>query len=122
MAAMYCTLCDRPVEGTRHIGPGSMVFAVLTAGLSLLAVPFYRKRCPICRSAALSLTDPDGSRVSLGPGALARMKELEGRVQFAEAELESAHEELGRLREERDFYRNLLEDPEAKAKFRRGGI
>ncbi len=120
MAAMYCTLCDRPVEGTRHIGPGSMVFAVLTAGLSLLAVPFYRKRCPICKSAALSLTAPDGSRIAIGPGSLARMKELERRAQFAEAELESAHDELSRVRDERDFYRKLLEDPEAKARFRRG--
>lgn len=121
MSAMYCTLCDRPVEGTRHIGAGTIVLAVLTAGMSLLAVPFYRKRCPICRTAAVSLRSPDGSPAAAKAGSLARLKELERRLSFAETELEAANEELGRLREERDFYRKLLEDPAAKARYRAGG-
>lgn len=121
MSSMYCTLCDRPVEGTRQIGAGSIVLAVLTAGMSLLAVPFYQKRCPICRTAAVSLTGPDGRLPAGGPGSLARLAEVERQLSYAETELEAANEELTRVREERDFYRKLIEDPAARARHRPGG-
>jgi hypothetical protein len=42
---MYCALCRRPVEAGRQVGVGSVVLAFLTGGLSLLAIPFYAKRC-----------------------------------------------------------------------------
>lgn len=120
MPAMYCTLCERQVEGTRQIGAGSIVLAILTAGISLFAVPFYRKRCPICRTAAISLAAPAGGGAGQNP-THARLQELERRLTATAGELESAHDEITRLREERDFYRNLLEDPAARARYRTSG-
>ena len=54
MATMYCGLCKRPVEAKRNIGIGSLLLALVTAGLWLLVIPLYTKRCPICKSDALS--------------------------------------------------------------------
>ncbi|MEX0891783.1 MAG: hypothetical protein WEB88_06390 [Gemmatimonadota bacterium] len=108
MAAMHCALCDRPVEARRRIGAGTVFFAVITAGVSLLAVPFYRKRCPICGSTALSY-----GRLGIGPGTASggHVAELEGRLGALEGELERSQAELERVRTERDFYRQLLGDP-----------
>jgi len=44
----YCALCNRPVVPKRKIGAGTVILAILTGGLSLLAIPLYAKRCPIC--------------------------------------------------------------------------
>lgn len=98
------------------MGAGTIFFAVMTAGLSLLAVPFYQKRCPICKSAAVSHTAPGGEKVAGSPAPYARIAELEQRLGHTEAELESANLALDRLRTERDFYRQLLEDPAARAR------
>lgn len=109
MASVYCALCDRPVEGTRHVGVGTVVLAVLTAGISLLAVPFYPKRCSICRSAAVTPRNPylgSGER-NTSPRHVA---ELEQKLATSQTELEDVNEELDRLRTERDFYRQLLGD------------
>ncbi|CAN5637717.1 hypothetical protein BH23GEM10_BH23GEM10_17750 [soil metagenome] len=109
MASVYCALCDRPVEGTRHIGVGTIVAAVLTAGISLLFVPFYRRRCSICRSTAITPTNPylgAGER-NVSPRHVA---ELEQKLDTSQTELEDVNEELDRLRTERDFYRQLLGD------------
>lgn len=46
--AVYCSLCERPVEARRKIGIGTLIVVVLTSGLWVLAIPFYRKRCPVC--------------------------------------------------------------------------
>lgn len=54
----YCTLCHRPVEPRRHFGIPTLVVCLLTSGLWLLVMPFYRKRCPICRTCELSDTAP----------------------------------------------------------------
>jgi hypothetical protein len=108
---MYCALCSRPVEAKRHIGGGTIVLALLTVGVSLVAVPFYPKRCSICRSAAVSLLPPDAPSDAAGGPPLARLADLEQRLGVVEEELESAGLELRRIRAERDFYSQLLDNP-----------
>lgn len=107
MATMYCALCKRPVDARRQIGAGTIIVAVLTAGLSLLAVPFYSRRCSICKSAAVSEVGPDNTLAAASP---ARISDMEQRLRLTEAELDVATSELDRLRTERDFYRELLGD------------
>jgi hypothetical protein len=114
MAVMYCALCRRPVEARRDIGLGTIVLAVLSGGLALLAVPFYSKRCSICKSAALSRTANGSGAAGVGGPADARIQELEQRLTVTQEELEATNVELDRLRTERDFYRQLLEDPAAR--------
>lgn len=109
---MYCALCRRPVEARRDIGVGTVLLAVLSGGLALLAVPFYAKRCSICKSAALSKTADTAAGVGGPPDA--RIQELEQRLNVTQDELEATTAELDRLRTERDFYRQLLEDPAAR--------
>jgi hypothetical protein len=115
MATMYCALCRRAVDARRHIGGGSVLLALGTMGFSILAIPFYAKRCPICKSTAVSHTPTDLAVPSAGatqPGgtALARVSALEQRLGAAEGELEATVAELERVRTERDFYRELLGD------------
>lgn len=110
MATMYCSLCSRPVEAKRQIGAGTLILAVLTGGLWLLTIPFYRKRCSICRSSAVSARGPDAAALSGGAAAIARLTAVEQRLSATEGELENATSELDRLRKERDFYRDLLGD------------
>jgi hypothetical protein len=112
---MYCALCRRPVEAKRHIGVGTVVLAVLSGGLSLLAIPFYSKRCSICKSTAVSETAGGAGMAGLHD---ARLVELEERLSHTQEELEATNAELDRLRTERDFYRQLLEDPAAREKRR----
>src|SRR5688572_23610645 len=99
MATMYCALCGRPVEANRQIGLGTVILAVFTAGISLLAVPFYPKRCSICKSAAVSVSLPDGA-VGATRDPLARVADLEKRVSLVEEELETAGVEVRRLKAE----------------------
>lgn len=106
MPTMYCALCQRPVEAKRQIGIGTVILAVVSGGLWLAAVPFYSKRCSICKSAAVSTGVPAAS----GPQS-DRLAELEQRLLLTEGELEVATTELDRVRTERDFYRQLLDDP-----------
>jgi hypothetical protein len=109
MATMYCALCRRPVEARRQVGVGTAILAVFTAGLSLLAIPFYARRCSICKSAAVSSTGPDGRTVA--DVSVARVAELERRLSLAQGEMDAASVEIERLTEERDFYRQLLGNP-----------
>ena len=113
MATMYCALCGRPVEASRQIGVGTVIMAVLTAGISLLVVPFYPKRCSICRSAAVSVSPPDRAAGATGD-PLARIADLEKRLILVEDELDTAGVELRRLKAERDFYAQLLGNPAAR--------
>ncbi|NCC70946.1 hypothetical protein EOM09_05170 [bacterium] len=55
----YCHLCKRYVEPRRKIGAGTFILAFFTAGISLLFIPFYTKRCPICSGTSLSNTEPN---------------------------------------------------------------
>jgi hypothetical protein len=107
---MYCALCRRPVEGKRQIGAGTIVLAVITGGFWLIAIPFYSKRCSICKSAAVSKAMPDGRSIAATATATARVEGLVQRLSITEGELESTRDELDRLRTERDFYRDLLGD------------
>jgi hypothetical protein len=108
---MYCALCARPVEAKRQIGVGTAVLAVLSGGLWLLAIPFYSKRCSICRSAAVSATPPPGATRGT---PFERLGQLEKRLSLAEGELETANVEIERLKAEQDFYRKLLESPASR--------
>jgi len=114
MSTMYCALCRRPVEARRQPGAATIVLGVLTIGLSLLALPFYPKRCPICRSSALHPAPPRG--VEDGAAALPQVTQLERRLRLAEEELEAAAAELRRVEEERDFYRQLRSPARPDAK------
>lgn len=49
MATKYCVNCDRVVEAKRQIGIGTFILAIITGGFWLLAIPFYSKRCPMCK-------------------------------------------------------------------------
>lgn len=51
----YCTLCERQVEPKRHFGIGTLIACLVTSGLWLIAMPFYRKRCPICRGSSFAV-------------------------------------------------------------------
>jgi hypothetical protein len=115
MATMYCALCRRAVEARRHIGAGSVLLALGTMGFSVLAIPFYAKRCSICKSTAVSHTPTDQGLAPAGGtagsgSALTRAAALEQRLGAAEGELEATAAELARVRTERDFYRQLLGD------------
>lgn len=119
MATMYCTLCGRPVEARRQIGLGTVVLAVITVGISLLAVPLYRKRCSICKSAAVYDSPPPGAPVGAGESVLSRIAALEQRLNLVEGELEATGDDLSRLKAERDFYTQLLENPTSRSGSRR---
>jgi hypothetical protein len=51
---MYCHLCNRPVEAKRQIGIGTLILVLITGGLAIIAIPFYPKRCSICKGHVLS--------------------------------------------------------------------
>ncbi|HUG00733.1 MAG TPA: hypothetical protein VML95_02595 [Longimicrobiales bacterium] len=110
------------MDARRQIGVGTICLAVITGGLWLLAIPFYQKRCSICRSTAVSATRPDGS-ISGGVSPVAyrqtletRLADLEQRLSLTEGEVEAASIEIERLRAERDFDRQLLGDPTVRRK------
>jgi hypothetical protein len=111
---MYCGLCRRAVEARRQVGVGTAILAVFTAGLSLLAIPFYPQRCSICKSAAVFTKAPDGEPVA--NASATRLGALEQRLRVAESELETASAEIDRLTTERDFYRQLLGDPATRTR------
>jgi hypothetical protein len=50
MTIQHCTLCNRKVFADRQIGIGTLILVAITAGLWLLAIPFYQERCPICKA------------------------------------------------------------------------
>lgn len=116
MSTMYCALCRRPVEAGRQIGVGTVALAVATAGIWLVAIPFYPKRCSICRSTALSSRPPDEVAGGTGGAQLSRLEELERRLRIVEDELEAAGGDLRRLKDERDFYSKLLDNPASRRK------
>ena len=82
------------------------------------------KRCPICKSDALTYAVPGTGEKPLRGSPYARITELEGQLREMESALESTHNELDQLRMERDFYRQLLEDPAKRQEreLRRGAV
>ena len=45
----FCKNCNQTVVAKRKIGVGTFILAVVTSGFSLLCIPFYSKRCPMCQ-------------------------------------------------------------------------
>ena len=54
MTTKFCGMCERKVAPERVIGVGTILLALCTAGTTLLLIPFYKKRCPICKGKDLS--------------------------------------------------------------------
>jgi hypothetical protein len=48
MQVAFCANCGKHTGHKRSIGVGTALGALVTVGLSLLAVPFYPKRCIVC--------------------------------------------------------------------------
>jgi len=49
----YCTLCERKVEPKVHYTFYTFLLVISTFGLWIIALAFYRKKCPICKTTAL---------------------------------------------------------------------
>jgi hypothetical protein len=56
MQVAYCDNCKKHTGHKRAIGVGTLLGAVVTSGVSLLAVPAYGKRCIICGLTAVQAT------------------------------------------------------------------
>jgi hypothetical protein len=48
MQISHCANCGKSTGHKRNIGIGTLLGALVTCGFSLLAVPFYPKRCILC--------------------------------------------------------------------------
>jgi hypothetical protein len=48
MPTMICPTCGNTTWFRRQFGIGTLILILVTAGFWILALPFYRKRCPIC--------------------------------------------------------------------------
>ena len=49
MASKYCMNCGRVVEARRVIGVGTIILILITGLIWVIFIPFYSKRCPICK-------------------------------------------------------------------------
>ncbi len=54
MATLYCNLCERMVEAKRHVGIGTLILVILTGLIWVIVIPFYQKKCSICKSPVLT--------------------------------------------------------------------
>jgi hypothetical protein len=45
----YCLNCKQNIEAKRNIGIGTLILVLCTLGWWLLLIPFYTKRCPLCK-------------------------------------------------------------------------
>jgi hypothetical protein len=54
VALGYCVLCQRNVPLSRNFGSGSLIAVLVTCGAWLFAMPFYSRRCTICKGATIS--------------------------------------------------------------------
>jgi hypothetical protein len=61
VASDYCVLYQRNVPLGRNFGSGSLLAILLTCGAWLFAMPFYFRRCTICKDATIS--QPAASRL-----------------------------------------------------------
>ena len=46
----YCPNCKQNVSPKKEVGIGTLILALMTCGISLLVIPFYSKRCPMCKT------------------------------------------------------------------------
>jgi len=49
----YCLICKKEVKAKRKIGFLTILFALLTGGLTLPFILFYRRKCPSCGGTVL---------------------------------------------------------------------
>jgi len=56
---MYCENCKQVVQEHRIIGVGTLIAAIVTGGLWLIAIMMYNKRCPICHDTRFRLREND---------------------------------------------------------------
>jgi len=49
MSTKYCINCGKVVSAKRQIGMGTFLLSLITWGFWLFLIPFYSKRCPICK-------------------------------------------------------------------------
>lgn len=54
----YCRACERTTHFKRQFGVGTLIGVVVTGGLWLLALPFYEKRCSICKTICIPNARP----------------------------------------------------------------
>lgn len=75
----WCDLCKRNVEPKRKIGAGSLIAVLVTFGWWILAIPFYKKRCPICGGTHLSVprSEADQPAHSHQGGTTSTLQQLE---------------------------------------------
>lgn len=57
MSTKFCNNCKQYVNTKRKIGTGTLILAFLTFGCSLIFIPMYRKRCPVCQDTNFSKRD-----------------------------------------------------------------
>lgn len=57
----YCSVCEKNVDAKRNIGIGSLIGIIVTMGFWLIAIPFYGKRCPLCKNSQLEAPKSDAS-------------------------------------------------------------
>ncbi len=87
MASKYCVNCDRVVEAKRIVGAGSLIMVLCTLGWWILAIPFYSKRCPICKGTSFGektiqqveaeATLPQAVTASTEPDPLEKLQKLQ---------------------------------------------
>ena len=51
MKSKHCVNCNQTTGHKRHIGIGTLLMVLITAGLWLFAIPFYQVRCIRCGNA-----------------------------------------------------------------------
>lgn len=61
MQVAFCKNCNKHTGHKRAIGAGTVLGAVVTGGVSLLAIPAYSKRCVIC-----GLTEGQAASITSG--------------------------------------------------------
>ena len=48
MDIRYCPNCKQNTCYKRDFGVGTAILVIITSGIWLLAMPFYKKKCKIC--------------------------------------------------------------------------
>jgi len=57
MSTKFCNNCKQMVNTKRVIGVGTFLLALITSGISLLFIPVYKKRCPLCLGSNFNRSD-----------------------------------------------------------------
>jgi len=49
MSTKYCSNCNQQVTPHRKIGIDTLILCLITSFIWIIFIPFYSKRCPICK-------------------------------------------------------------------------